>query len=130
MISVVNSSLSSLNVTLINKLAIPSKYKAKKWPHLLYKIYIFNNPIVFSSKSWMILLEATWTSLHCVKSVQIRKFFWSVFFCIWTKYGDLLSVFGHFSRSVTGRHHFIVFRIFFLLACSYIDICTLEFRIA
>ena len=27
---------------------------------------------------------------HCVKSVQIRSFFWSVFSCIRTKYGDLL----------------------------------------
>ena len=55
---------------------------------------------------------------YCVKSVQIRSFFWSVFSCIRTKYGDLLrkspysvrnrkirtrknSVFGHFSRSGT-----------------------------
>ena len=34
--------------------------------------------------------------LHCVKSVQIRSFFWSVFACIWTRKN---SVFGHFSRS-------------------------------
>ena len=27
---------------------------------------------------------------HCVKSVQIRSFFWSVFSCIRTEYGDLL----------------------------------------
>ena len=26
---------------------------------------------------------------HCVKSVQIRSFFCSVFSCIWTEYGDL-----------------------------------------
>ena len=25
---------------------------------------------------------------HCVKSVQIRSFFWSVFSCIQTEYGD------------------------------------------
>ena len=25
------------------------------------------------------------------ESVQIRSFFWSVFFCIWTEYGDLRS---------------------------------------
>ena len=45
---------------------------------------------------------------HCVKSVQIRSFFWSVFSCIRTEYGEILcrkirsrknSVFGHFSRS-------------------------------
>ena len=53
---------------------------------------------------------------HCVKSVQILSFFWFVFSCIRTEYGDLLgnflysvriqentdqknSVFGHFSCS-------------------------------
>ena len=52
---------------------------------------------------------------HCVKSVQIRIYFWSVFSCIWTEYGEIWSlriqseyrkiwtrnnsVFGHFSRS-------------------------------
>ena len=29
--------------------------------------------------------------LHCVKSVQIRSFFWSLFPCIRTEYGDLRS---------------------------------------
>ena len=28
--------------------------------------------------------------LHCMKSFQIQSFFWSVFSCIWTEYGDLL----------------------------------------
>ena len=28
---------------------------------------------------------------HCVKSVQIRSFLWSLFFCIRTEYGDLRS---------------------------------------
>ena len=31
---------------------------------------------------------------HCLKSVQIRSFFWSVFSCIRTEYGDLLFVFS------------------------------------
>ena len=35
------------------------------------------------------LLGALKVALHCVKSVQIRSFFWSVFSCIWTEYGDL-----------------------------------------
>ena len=26
-----------------------------------------------------------------MKSAQIRSYFWSVFSCIWTEYGDLLS---------------------------------------
>ena len=41
---------------------------------------------------------------HCVKSVQIRSFFWSAFSCIRSKYKKIwtrkYSVFGHFSRSV------------------------------
>ena len=40
---------------------------------------------------------------HCVKSVQIRSFFWSVFSYIWTEYRKIQirknSLFGHFSRS-------------------------------
>ena len=26
---------------------------------------------------------------HCAKSFQIPSFFWSVFFCTWSEYGDL-----------------------------------------
>ena len=40
---------------------------------------------------------------HCVKSVQIRSLFWSVFSCIQSEYRKIRnrknSVFGHFSRS-------------------------------
>ena len=40
---------------------------------------------------------------HCVKSVQIRAFFWSVFSCIQTEYRKIQTkkncLFGHFSRS-------------------------------
>ena len=46
-----------------------------------------------------------WHYLHCVKSVQIRSFSWSVFSCIRPEYRKIQtrknSVFGHFSRSVT-----------------------------
>ena len=63
--------------------------------------------------SWM-----RFSNLDCVKSIQIRSYFWPVFSCIWTEYGDLLrlrrfiqseyrkirtrnnSVFGHFSHSI------------------------------
>ena len=44
-----------------------------------------------------ILLEKSYTKYgggtiprHCVQSVQIRSFFWSVFSCTWTKYRYLL----------------------------------------
>ena len=30
--------------------------------------------------------------IHCVKSVQMRSFFWSLFYRIWTEYGDLRSI--------------------------------------
>ena len=48
--------------------------------------------------------------LHCLKSVQIRSIFWSVFSRIWTEYGEIrsgkirtrkYSVFVHFSHSVS-----------------------------
>ena len=34
--------------------------------------------------------RVTLHSLHCAKSIQIQIFFWSVFSCIRTEYGDLL----------------------------------------
>ena len=49
---------------------------------------------------------------HCVKSVQIRSLFWSVFSLIRTVYGKMrttkISVFGHFSRSDTHANILIV----------------------
>ena len=40
---------------------------------------------------------------HCVKSVQLRSFFWSVFSRIWTECGKIRTrknyIFGGFSRS-------------------------------
>ena len=40
---------------------------------------------------------------HCVKNIQIRSFFWSVFSCTRTEYRKIQtrrkSIFGHFSRS-------------------------------
>ena len=29
---------------------------------------------------------------HCVKSVRIRSFFWPLFSCIWTEYGEIMSI--------------------------------------
>ena len=52
---------------------------------------------------------------HCVKSVQIRSFFWSVFSCIQNKYRKIRtkknSVFGHLSRSA------FVFKIHTTVSC-------------
>ena len=30
--------------------------------------------------------------IHCVKSIQIRSYFWSVFSCIWTECGEIWSI--------------------------------------
>ena len=79
------------------------------WKFLTFKI-------LWSLSIWPLIIH-----LHCVKSVQIRSFFWSVFSCIRTEYRDLrikfpysikyrktrtrkISLFGHFSRSDMIRH--------------------------
>ena len=76
-------------------------------------------PYFFGWFSWMILVRSfvewycltrhgfhlmIWTKeAHCVKSFQIRSYFWSVFSYIRTEYRKIRtrnnSVFGHFSRS-------------------------------
>ena len=62
--------------------------------------------------------KKTSSNIHCVKSVEIQSFFWSVFSHIRTEYGEILqskcgkirtrknSIFGHFSRSncLTEEH--------------------------
>ena len=37
-------------------------------------------------------LELAIYAIHCVKSVSIRSFFWSVFSQIWTEYGEIRSI--------------------------------------
>ena len=46
----------------------------------------------------MFLDIAFWSQIHCVESVQIRSFFWSVFPCIRTKYRDLQSKYAYSVR--------------------------------
>ena len=29
--------------------------------------------------------------IHCVKSIQIRSYFWFIFSCIWTEHGQIQS---------------------------------------
>ena len=43
-------------------------------------------PLLTLNKEQFTLVNI-YRSLHCVKSVQIRSFFWSVFSCIQTEYG-------------------------------------------
>ena len=41
--------------------------------------------------------------MHCVESVQIRSYFWSVFSCIWTEYGDLLRIQSKYRKIWTRK---------------------------
>ena len=67
---------------------------------------------------------------HCVKSVQIRSYFWSVFSCIRIEYRKVRtrnnSVFGQFSRSdcntLTGAQIKIKFELFRILKVININI--------
>ena len=71
------------------------------------------------------LTHASWTfssvfcMSDCVKIVQIRSFFLSVFPCIQSQYRKIQtrnsSVFGHFSRSVFYRHLNIILIYFYWL---------------
>ena len=55
---------------------------------------------------------------HCMKSIQIRNFFLSVFSCVWTEYRKIRtrknSVYGHFSSSET-----VSFPQLFVLICKF-----------
>ena len=73
---------------------------------------------------------------HCLKSVQIRSFFWFVFSCIRTEYGDLLrkslysvqikkkSVFGHFSRNESQKTKCFLYTVILIFISN--DICILQ----
>ena len=84
---------------------------------------LLNNPVTKVYLAFSMIFKPSLTILHnchCVKSVQIRSNFWSVFCRIWIEYGRYFvslhiesecgkiraknqSVFGHFSRSVFMR---------------------------
>ena len=52
---------------------------------------------ILRSSLWKLIFQyVVRRKRHCMKTVQIWSFFWSVFFCIRTRKN---SVFGHFSRS-------------------------------
>ena len=60
--------------------------------------------ISYLSYTWMVIFGSRLISCHCLRSVQIWGFFWSLFSCIRTEYRKIrarkTSVFGHFSLSV------------------------------
>ena len=61
--------------------------------------------------------------LHCVESVQIRSYIWSVFSCIRTEYGDLRSNF----ETGAMKSIFFFFEFFRILRMAHVDICFFFF---
>ena len=82
------------------------KFFRKKTSFLLFEKFC-------KGTKWMISFVLSHVTSHCVKSVQIWSYFWSIFSCIQTEYGEIRSiqseywkiriwnnsVFGHISRS-------------------------------
>ena len=58
-----------------------------------YKVKMFYRTVTIWTK---LILYYQFSHSHCVKSAQIRSFFWSIFPCNRTRKN---SVFGHFSRT-------------------------------
>ena len=56
---------------------------------LIYLLLWHSNKI-WNFNKLQILSEVMSNEFHCMKSIQIRSFFWSAFYCIRTEYGDLL----------------------------------------
>ena len=90
--------------SLVNLLYIfwtPFPKKAPGWLRLNIAITLFEKAWTWMQKSATFLLQ------HCVKSIQIRRIFWSVFSRIWTEYEKIRtrknSVSGYFSRSAGNR---------------------------
>ena len=56
------------------------------------ELNIWSNQIPFSYGGIIVLYNSlvSHLRLHCVKCVPVRSFFWSMFSCIRTEYGDLL----------------------------------------
>ena len=73
--------------------------------------YFINFILIVRHKSNMLMLGVIFVIfclLHCVKSVQIWSFFWSLFSCIQAEYRKIWTrkntVFGHFSHSARLRN--------------------------
>ena len=74
---------------------------------MIFKLFKDICKVYFSSYFGMVAFSFRH---HCVKSVQIRSYFWSVFSCIQSEYRKIRttnnSVFGHFSRCLFQRNIF------------------------
>ena len=70
-----------------------------------YKLLLCANTLDFAG----IKLPFTNLQFHCVKSAQIRSFFWSAFFCIWTEYREIRSISPYSLRMRKNTKYFYVF---------------------
>ena len=69
-------------MVLIGSISFLEPHRSSKRCALSHKLNLWN--ILDTNESVL------WNILYCVKSIQIRSFFWSAFSCIWPEYGDLL----------------------------------------
>ena len=103
---------------------------------IFIRVKIFVNLEAHKRQQNLFMKSINNANTHCMKNVQIQRFFWSVFSRIRTEYGEILriqsdcgnirtrknSVFGHFSRSDRKfqrecKHFFIIyFKIWKVLA--------------
>ena len=81
--------LSTLNLSKLGLLVCGWKestkiVSARKQQDMQFPQTVFCVDYTLMSWNWILT-----DNIHCVKSVQIRSIFWSVFSCIRTEYGDL-----------------------------------------
>ena len=83
---------------------------AKEPCWLVFRVDIERAKITWSD----IVLVSLLLALYCVKSVQRRSFFWSLFSCIWTKYKDLIrkSLYSVQIRENTDQKKFRIWTLF------------------
>ena len=80
-------------VSLQQNLHRPQSHPIFDYPASLSVLHLLRISIMPLLTSWQrsVIGEVQKSLLgQCVKSVEISKFFWSAFYCIWTECGDLL----------------------------------------
>ena len=107
-------------IFIVRQFSLDPLYPFLKAGVTLACLKIFGNLLSFALKMKKV------THIHCVKSVQIWSFFWSIFPCFRNEYGDLQST-GNTDQKNTGKYgpkENPYFRIFHALVGSKI-ICIL-----
>ena len=52
-----------------------------------HHVYVFRNYLWYACGFDIFYFGGCLYAFHCMKSIKIRSFFWSVLSCIWTEYG-------------------------------------------